>query len=142
VFQLFHNPNIDFMGKRRLWVAVSLTLIVISLVILGTKGIHRGIEFEGGAEVQLRYTAPSDVAAVREALAKACGAGLTAPPSELGLSLKYSPEGAVQLIHKHAEPHQCAVLTPLPNYAAAVAYSGPACVTKLLSYPTVPPAIR
>src|SRR5882724_2102348 len=67
----------------------------------------------------------------REALAKACGAGLTAPPSELGLSLKYSPEGAVQVIHKHAEPHQCAVLTPLPNYAAAVAYSGPACVTKL-----------
>ncbi len=75
MFQLFHNPNIDFMGKRRLWVAVSLSLIVISLVILGTKGIHRGIEFEGGAEVQLRYTAPSDVAAVREALAKAGFAG-------------------------------------------------------------------
>jgi len=73
----------------------------------------------------------------REALAKACGAGLTVPFSELGLSLKYSPKGAVQVIHKHAEPHQCVVLTPLPNYAAAVAYSGPACATKLLSYPVV-----
>jgi 4'-phosphopantetheinyl transferase len=73
----------------------------------------------------------------REALAKACGAGLTAPLSELGLSLKYSPEGAVQVMHKNAEPHQCVVLTPLPNYAAAVAYTGPACVTRLLSHPGV-----
>jgi len=71
VFQLFHTPNIDFMGKRRLWVVVSLSLIVISLGILWTKGIHRGIEFEGGAEVQLTYKSPPDVAAVRAALASA-----------------------------------------------------------------------
>ena len=49
MLQLFHNPKIDFMGKRRLWVGVSLTLVAISLVILGVKGIHKGIEFEGGA---------------------------------------------------------------------------------------------
>ena len=73
----------------------------------------------------------------REALAKVSGAGLTAPLSELGLSLKYSPEGAVQVMHKNAEPHQCVVLTPLPNYAAAVAYTGPACVTRLISHPGV-----
>jgi len=73
----------------------------------------------------------------REALAKACGAGLTAPLSELGLSLKYSVEGAVQVTHRNAEPHQCVGLTPLPSYAAAVAYTGPACVARLLSYPGV-----
>lgn len=71
----------------------------------------------------------------REALAKACGAGLMTPLSGLGLSLKYSPDGAVQVMHKNAEPHQCVVLTPLPNYAAAVAYTGPACETRLLSHP-------
>ena len=75
MLQLFHNPNIDFMGKRRLWVAVSLTLVVISLGILGIKGIRRGIEFEGGAEVQLRYKAAMDVAVVRSALANAGYAG-------------------------------------------------------------------
>ena len=32
------------MGKRRLWVGVSLAVIAISLVILGTKGIRRGID--------------------------------------------------------------------------------------------------
>lgn len=75
MLQLFHNPKIDFMGKRRMWVGVSLTLVVISLVILGTKGIHKGIEFEGGAEVQLQYKSAPDVAAVRDALAKAGFAG-------------------------------------------------------------------
>jgi len=71
VFQLFQNPKVDFMGKRRLWVGVSLSLIAISLVVLATKGIRRGIEFEGGAEVQLQYTAAPDVGAVRDALGKA-----------------------------------------------------------------------
>ena len=71
MFQLFHNPKIDFMSKRRLWVGVSLSLILISLIIMGVKGIHKGIEFEGGAEVQLRYKAAPDVGAVRVALGKA-----------------------------------------------------------------------
>jgi preprotein translocase subunit SecF len=71
VFQLFHDPKIDFMGKRRLWIVVSLTLVAISLVILFTKGIRRGIEFEGGAEVQLTYESAPDVSTVRDALAKA-----------------------------------------------------------------------
>ena len=71
MFQVFHNPKIDFMSKRRLWVGVSLSLILISLIIMGVKGIHKGIEFEGGAEVQLRYKAAPDVGAVRVALGKA-----------------------------------------------------------------------
>ncbi len=71
MFQLFHSPNVDFMGKRRMWVGVSLTLVAISLIILGTKGIHKGIEFEGGAEVQLQYKTAPDVGAVRDALGKA-----------------------------------------------------------------------
>lgn len=75
MFQLFQNPKVDFMGKRRLWVGISLSLVTISLVILATKGIRRGIEFEGGAEVQLQYSAAPDVGAVRDALAKAGFAG-------------------------------------------------------------------
>ena len=75
MFQLFQEPKIAFMAKRRLWIGISLSLIVISSIILGTKGIRRGIEFEGGAEVQLQYRAAPDVGAVREALGKAGFAG-------------------------------------------------------------------
>lgn len=75
MFQLFQDPKVDFMGKRRLWVGISLSLVTLSLAILATKGIRRGIEFEGGAEVQLQYAAAPDVGAVRDALAKAGFAG-------------------------------------------------------------------
>lgn len=75
MFQLFHDPKIDFMGKRKMWVVVSLSLVAISLAILATHGIKKGIEFEGGAQVQLQYKAPPDVAAVRDLLAKAGFAG-------------------------------------------------------------------
>src|SRR6185436_2807945 len=44
-------------------------------IILGTKGLHKGIEFQGGAEVQLQYSATPDVSAVRDALGKAGFAG-------------------------------------------------------------------
>jgi len=70
VFQILHDPKIDFMGKRRMWVGVSLTLVALSLVVLGIKGIHRGIEFQGGAEVQLQYSQAPDVGTVRELLGK------------------------------------------------------------------------
>ena len=70
MLQLFHDPKIDFMGRRRMWVGVSLTLIVLSLAVLLTKGIKEGIEFEGGAEVQIQYKTKPDVAAVRETLGK------------------------------------------------------------------------
>jgi preprotein translocase subunit SecF len=75
VLQILHDPKVDFMGKRRMWVGISVSLIVVSLVILGTKGIHRGIEFQGGAEVQLQYAATPDVGAVRDALGSAGFAG-------------------------------------------------------------------
>jgi preprotein translocase subunit SecF len=75
MLMLFHDPKIDFMRKRRLWVGISLSLIVVSLIILSIRGIQKGIEFEGGAEVQLQYTARPDVGVVRELLGKAGFAG-------------------------------------------------------------------
>src|SRR5262245_36398510 len=59
------------MGKRRLWVGVSLTLVAVSLIILFTKGIKRGIEFQGGAEVQLQCKGAPEVGAVGDALGRA-----------------------------------------------------------------------
>src|SRR5262249_41442937 len=75
VLQLFHDPKIDFMGKRRMWVAVSLSLIAISVAVVFSRGIKRGIEFEGGAEVQLQYAQVPDVSTVRGQLEKAGYAG-------------------------------------------------------------------
>ncbi len=75
MFVLFHDPKIDFMGKRRLWVGISLTLIVISLIVVSVRGLRKGIEFEGGAEVQLQYAARPEVGTVRDLVGKAGFAG-------------------------------------------------------------------
>ena len=42
----------DFIGKRKLWFAVSLVLVAISLVGLFARGLALGIEFKGGVEYQ------------------------------------------------------------------------------------------
>ncbi|NEA30322.1 protein translocase subunit SecF [Streptomyces sp. SID13031] len=44
----------DFIGKRKIWFAVSIVLIVISLGALLAKGLALGIEFKGGVEYQAK----------------------------------------------------------------------------------------
>jgi preprotein translocase subunit SecF len=70
VLELFHSPKIDFMSKRRMWVAVSLTLVALSIGVMLTRGIKKGIEFQGGAEVQIKYKTTPDIGAVRDILSK------------------------------------------------------------------------
>jgi preprotein translocase subunit SecF len=39
---------IDFWGRRRLWFGISLLLLAVTAVSLGTRGLALGIDFEGG----------------------------------------------------------------------------------------------
>jgi len=63
--------NIDFVGKRKLAVALSLVLLIVgavSLVING--GPAYGIDFAGGTLVQVRIAADTDAKAIKEALSQ------------------------------------------------------------------------
>ena len=66
--ELFKNANYDFMGPRRKLVGISLVLLLFGALLVGIHGIKLGIEFSGGTEVQLKYAATPDVAAIRSAL--------------------------------------------------------------------------
>jgi SecD/SecF fusion protein len=44
--------QIDFMGKRRLWFAISGVIILAGLVSLGVQGLNLGIDFKGGTQLQ------------------------------------------------------------------------------------------
>jgi SecD/SecF fusion protein len=46
--------QIDFMGKRRLWFAISGAVIIAGLISLGVQGLNLGIDFKGGT--QLTFT--------------------------------------------------------------------------------------
>ncbi len=65
------TTNIDFIGKRKLAFAVSLTLIVISLVSLSVRGLNFGLDFTGGTLIEIGYPKSVDLVGVRGALAKA-----------------------------------------------------------------------
>jgi preprotein translocase subunit SecF len=46
------ETNIDFIGRRNLWFALSGFLILLSAVFLVTQGLNYGIEFEGGVAIR------------------------------------------------------------------------------------------
>jgi len=61
----------DFMSKRYLAFALSGTLILISIVSLATRGLNFGLDFTGGALIELGYKQPVDLVEVRKDLGQA-----------------------------------------------------------------------
>ncbi len=69
--ELFSGDKIyDFMGKRKIFISISLILIVLSLFSIFTKGFNWGIDFAGGIEVEVRFSKPVDIAEVRKYVSK------------------------------------------------------------------------
>ena len=64
------NLNIDFVGKRYIWMVLSSVLILATFVLLFTKGLNYGIDFTGGAEIQVRVPAEWDIGRLRAELEK------------------------------------------------------------------------
>jgi preprotein translocase subunit SecF len=65
------KTNIDFMGKRKQAIALSVVLIVISLGSLIVRGLNFGIDFTGGTLIEVAYPEPADLGTVRELLGEA-----------------------------------------------------------------------
>ncbi|AAD35943.1 preprotein translocase subunit SecF [Thermotoga maritima MSB8] len=49
------RKEIDFMGKSKIFITISLILIAISIVSIFTKGFNFGVEFTGGSEIIVRF---------------------------------------------------------------------------------------
>lgn len=63
--------NIDFTGKFVIAVPLSLLLVGISLFMFLSKGLNYGVDFRGGAEVQVHFKDSVDLASLRTELEKA-----------------------------------------------------------------------
>ncbi len=69
--ELFSQDKIyDFMGKRKIFISISLILIILSLFSIFTKGFNWGIDFKGGIEVEVRLPKPVPIGEVRKYISK------------------------------------------------------------------------
>src|SRR4051794_31638403 len=66
MFELIRpGTNIDFVGKRHLWAGLSVLAILGTIALFFTRGLNYGIDFTGGAEVQIKTPAAWDITKVR-----------------------------------------------------------------------------
>ncbi len=63
------GKRIDFMSKRRLAMAFSLALILVSIGAIVARGLNLGIDFTGGTLIEVGYSEAVELDSVRNALA-------------------------------------------------------------------------
>jgi preprotein translocase subunit SecF len=69
--QLFKNTKIDFLGRKWIFVGLSLVLTAIGLASWVMKGsLKYGIDFTGGAEVTVRFAGAPPVDKIRAAISR------------------------------------------------------------------------
>jgi preprotein translocase subunit SecF len=64
--RIFHNLNVDFLGKRKFFYVFSLTLFLIGVISVIFKGLSFGIDFKGGSEIVLQFEKQINIAEVRK----------------------------------------------------------------------------
>ncbi|MBN1589003.1 MAG: protein translocase subunit SecD [Pirellulales bacterium] len=72
MMHIIGNPNIDFVGLRKIGAAISVTLIMIGMVSVVARG--KGlldIDFTGGESVQILFKQPQRIAEIRKILGDA-----------------------------------------------------------------------
>ena len=73
ISDLYHErTNFQFIKHSRRWLILSSTLIIVSLLLVGVRGLNLGIDFEGGTawSVQMTGGKSANVADVRSVLDK------------------------------------------------------------------------
>ena len=62
--EFFHEPNIDWMGRKWYFISVSLALLVAGLISIAIHGgLVYGIEFRSGTQVEVKFAKAADIAA-------------------------------------------------------------------------------
>ena len=63
--RILENFNYDFLGKRKIAYAISITLFLIGFISVIVRGLQFGIDFKGGTEIVLQFEKPIDIGEMR-----------------------------------------------------------------------------
>jgi len=64
--RVFHNLNVDFLGKRKFFYVLSASLFFIGVISVIFRGFNFGIDFKGGSEIVLQFDKRIDIAQIRK----------------------------------------------------------------------------
>src|SRR5690242_6484797 len=79
--ELFHEPKIDWMGKKWFFIGISIPLLLAGLTSMAVKrGLTYGIDFRGGTMVYVKFATQPDLDQIRSALDRNNLKGFTLQP--------------------------------------------------------------
>ncbi len=63
--EFFHNPQVDWMGKKKYFITTSIILLVVGIVsIAAHRGLQYGVDFRGGTMVYVKFAHAPDLGAM------------------------------------------------------------------------------
>jgi preprotein translocase subunit SecF len=66
--EILKNPQFDFLGKARYFIAASVIIIAAGVAYMATHGVRYGVEFSGGTELIVKFKNAPQVDRIRPAL--------------------------------------------------------------------------
>lgn len=92
-----HDTKINFIKARYVTFSISIILTLATLLLLGTRGLNKGIDFTGGIIIEVQTSAPLDIKTLREAVSKLgyTGASVQELDNETVIMLRVQPKDKV-----------------------------------------------
>jgi preprotein translocase subunit SecF len=69
MIEIFRDVKVDWLGKRKLYLAISGSVMLLVLISMVAKhGFRYGVDFKGGTIVQVRFQQKPDIEKIRQLL--------------------------------------------------------------------------
>src|SRR2546421_7843018 len=69
--ELFRNPKIDWINAKKIFISITIFLMLLGAISVQVRGFNAGVDFTGGTLMTVRFTEPPNLDRVRSVLGQA-----------------------------------------------------------------------